>query len=87
MGPNEAIVLLIGIMILSGGIVAAGAALRYRYLWRRTVDELERMRRSESNTKDPEHLKVAVDSIAIEVERISEGQRYLTKVLGTKSQS
>jgi hypothetical protein len=29
-----------------------------------------------------DQLQTAVDAIALEVERISEGQRYVTKVLG-----
>lgn len=34
-----------------------------------------------------EHLEQAVDSIAIEVERVEEGQRFVTRLLGDREAS
>jgi chaperonin cofactor prefoldin len=56
----------------------------YRWTWRRA-----RERFSGSAPNDParmDQLQNAVDAIALEVERISEGQRYVTKVLNAGAQ-
>jgi hypothetical protein len=64
--------------------VVLAAFLFYRWGWARA-----RARFSRGGTApDParmEQLQTAVDAIALEVERISEGQRYVTKVLGEGS--
>ena len=55
--------------------------LRYRSLWRSAGRQLTELRSPEKVLHSSEPLMHAVDAIAVEVERISEGQRYLTKVL------
>ena len=47
---------------------------------------LETSRRLE-HSPDVQHLVHAVDSIAVEVERISEGQRFTTQLLSDRIQS
>ena len=44
-------------------------------------------RRFEHASPDVQHLVHAVDSIAVEVERISEGQRFTTQLLAERIQS
>ena len=46
-------------------------------------DSLDRTRRVEPSA-EVQHLMHAVDSIAIEVERISEGQRFTTQILADR---
>ena len=47
---------------------------------------LETSRRSSTTSPDLQHLVHAVDSIAVEVERISEGQRFTTQLLSERVQ-
>ena len=42
---------------------------------------------SQEQTRRFDRLEQSVDAIAIEVERISENQRYLTKLLGESKQA
>jgi len=52
-----------------------------------------RMERPEPRTLPPElssrleHMEQAIDSIAVEVERITEGQRFTTKLLAERNSS
>lgn len=52
-----------------------------------------RMERPEPRTLPPElssrleHMEQAIDSIAVEVERIAEGQRFTTKLLAERNSS
>ena len=48
---------------------------------------LDSSRRMEHVSPDVQHLVHAVDSIAVEVERISEGQRFTTQLLSDRIQS
>ena len=49
--------------------------------WRRAVAKFGRSARGLGESAEVKALQQSVDAIAIEVERISEGQRFLTKVL------
>ena len=76
-GPPESVVILSGIFIVF--VLFPLAVAQARRIWKRTAKVvfdipqalMERLNR----------LDQAVDTIAIEVERISEGQRFLTKVM------
>jgi hypothetical protein len=48
---------------------------------------LDSSRRMENASPDVQHLVHAVDAIAVEVERISEGQRFTTQLLSDRIQS
>ncbi|HEY7237384.1 MAG TPA: hypothetical protein VH539_24740 [Gemmatimonadaceae bacterium] len=66
-----------GIVLSIGSLVAIGVAARVRLLRAERggpqIDE-DRLR----------HLEQSVDAIAIEIERISEGQRFTTKLLAER---
>jgi len=59
-------------------VALLGATLRYRALWRAAQNKLDGMRDREDT------LMNAVDTIAVEVERVSESQRFLTKALAER---
>lgn len=67
-------------MVLEG----VGFLLLGFVLWRWGV---RRGRRHESGAQTDAQLRQAVDAIAIEVERISENQRYVTKLLSEQNQA
>jgi hypothetical protein len=70
------------LMILEGVVIVLLGALAWRYWFRRAV---ERIRREMSGSQPAQReLKDAVDAIALEVERISEGQRFVTKLMAEK---
>lgn len=68
-----------GIVITVGSLVLIGTASRILLL--RAKRAAERPRLDENRLQ---HLEQAVDAIAIEVERISEGQRFTTKLLAER---
>jgi len=60
-------------------------------MWLRHVEKMkglsnEKPERSVSEARF-ERLEQAVESIAIEIERVSEGQRFVTKLMSEKAQS
>jgi septal ring factor EnvC (AmiA/AmiB activator) len=57
-----------------------------RYIWKRSTSAPAAALNAEQ-TRRFDRLEQSVDAIAIEVERISENQRYLTKLLGESKQS
>lgn len=54
-----------------------------RLLWKRASDQPRPLR--DDTALRLERLQQAVDAMAIEVERISEGQRFMTKVLAERN--
>jgi hypothetical protein len=67
------------LMIIEGVVLVLLGALAWRFWFRRAV---ERIRRELAGTPAGQReLKDAVDAIALEVERISENQRFVTKLL------
>ena len=56
-----------------------------RYLWRRADPPARAGAPDDMTLRRLEELQQAVDTIAIEVERISEGQRFVTKMLSDRS--
>ena len=81
MHPTEIVFIL-----LPATAVLLGTTLRYRALWRATAEELSDLRPSggrqlQEAPRSSAELLQAVDAIAIEVERVSESQRFLTRVL------
>jgi len=71
-----------GIVMTVGALAAIGISAR--------VILLRAQRSSQRPAIDEnrlQHLEQAVDAIAIEVERISEGQRYTTKLLSDRDSS
>jgi hypothetical protein len=68
-----------GIVMTVGALAAIG--ITARVIWLRAQRAAQRPPIDENRLQ---HLEQAVDAIAIEVERISEGQRYTTKLLSDR---
>ena len=65
---------------------AAGFVIIGFVAWRYAIRRLEqRLMGKGTRAVDVLKLQQSVDSIAVEVERISENQRYVTKLLGEKA--
>ena len=56
-----------------------------RFIWKRSTAPAPKAAIADRATQDKlEHLQQSMDAIAIEVERISEGQRFVTKVMADR---
>jgi hypothetical protein len=72
------------VAILSVFVLAPIVITISRFLWKRSTNAPPAIRSDHATHERLEQLQQAVDAIAIEVERISEGQRYVTKVIGNR---
>lgn len=77
------------LILSSAGLLTT--TIVFAVLWVRARERairatLEASRRLEQTSPDLQHLVHAVDSIAVEVERISEGQRFTTQLLSERVQ-
>lgn len=85
MGPGDlgALIALIGVV---SGVVVLGGAFAGAYFFGKSKGQRETLRTS----RDPEvmarlaRVEQIVESTAIEIERISEGQRFTTRLLSEK---
>jgi hypothetical protein len=82
---------LVVLLLLSSSTLLA-TTLVFLGLWIRAREQairatLESPRLVEQTSPDLQHLVHAVDSIAVEVERISEGQRFTTQLLSERVSS
>ena len=68
-----------GIVISIGALAAIGLTTRLIWLRANRVSQLPRI-----DDNRLQHLEQAVDAIAIEIERISEAQRFTTKLLAER---
>jgi hypothetical protein len=68
-------------MMVGGTGLVLLAVLVWRWAWSRASARLRREFASSAPAGTPRELKDAVDAIALEVERISENQRFVTKLL------
>jgi hypothetical protein len=71
--------------------ICAAAAISVKSIADATVRHAQATREKSSNTETVSdarlaRLEVAVESIAVEVERISEGQRFTTRLLNDQAQ-
>lgn len=69
-------------------LVGSGLAGRYfeRRKWERRFAELSSaMQRDGTDSVRMERLEQAVESIAVELERVGEGQRFVTKLLADRA--
>jgi hypothetical protein len=87
--PNEIVSNIIDeivplVAIISVFVLAPIVITISRFLWKRSSPAPMAIRADHATQERLEQLQQAVDAIAIEVERISEGQRYVTKVIGTR---
>lgn len=69
------------VAILSVFVFAPFAITISRFIWKRSIPSSRRAVPDQASSQRLEQLQQSVDTIAIEVERISEGQRFTTKLL------
>jgi chaperonin cofactor prefoldin len=73
------------VAIISVFFLAPLAIAISRFIWKRAAGPAPRPAIADQATQQRlEQLQQSVDTIAIEVERISEGQRFVTKMLGER---
>ena len=76
------------VAILSVFVLAPMAVAFSRFIWRRAgAPPRQHLLSEQAAQQRLDQLQQAVDTIAIEVERISEGQRFISKVLSDKALS
>lgn len=74
------------IAILSVFVLGPIAIAMARLIWKRAANPPPRSAALDQATQQKlEHLQQAVDTIAIEVERISEGQRFVTRLMSERA--
>lgn len=76
-------------LLMSSAGLAATTTIAFAVLWVRARERairatLELRRTNEGQTADLTHLIHSVDAIAVEVERISEAQRFTVQLLGER---
>lgn len=69
------------VAILSVFVLSPLAIAFARIIWRRGSGPVEDSKLARENAERLARLEGAIDSIAIELERVSEGQRFVTKLL------
>lgn len=74
------------VLFISGAATAIGMPLARAYARRMEREPVRPIMPTEL-TERLERMEQAIDSIAIEVERISEGQRFTTKLLSERNNS
>jgi hypothetical protein len=83
---DQDLVLMLSFTAAILGVTTLGLAIA----WVRTREKLLRARAVEipapTDQQSVRRLEEAVDAIALEVERIAEGQRYVTKLLGDRAE-
>jgi len=80
---NEDIVISIAAFMTS--ILLLGTILKYRLMSRRMDAEAKQPKLPSDLMTRLERMEQSLDAVAVEVERISEGQRFTTKLLSEKS--
>ena len=55
-----------------------------RWLWKKAASEPPRRALTDDTAFRLERMQQAIDALSIEIERISEGQRFVTKVLAER---
>ncbi|HET9455385.1 MAG TPA: hypothetical protein VFO66_13960 [Gemmatimonadaceae bacterium] len=57
-----------------------------RYIWKRASDS-GHSRLSDDAARRMEHMQQSIDAMAVELERISENQRFVTKLLAEREKA
>jgi cell division protein FtsB len=83
-GSNDFQALVIGSLVGEAVLFALIGVVAWRYGMKRMREQFERLFMAQSQQMN--QLQQAVDVIGVEVERISEGQRYVAKVLKADAQ-
>ena len=78
----------ISLLLLSASALLLTTTVTFAMLWLRSRERLLRTSLDRSFRVEPSpdirHIMNAVDSMAIEIERISEGQRFTTQILADR---
>ena len=84
---DQGVMVFAQVMAVVMGSIAAlvGIGLGTRVLWRLGSQPPRRAAPALADSEELQRLQTAIDAIAIEVERISEGQRFVTKVMSDRS--
>ena len=85
MSDEELVVAIAG--MITGIVITLGIPLvivHARRIWKR--DSMAMSTSSAPTDHRLERIEQAIDAVAVEVERIAEGQRYVTKVLADRGQ-
>jgi hypothetical protein len=77
----------VALVVVATAAALTGIALGARVLWRLTGHAQPREARPAISADDFRRLETAVETIAIEVERISEDQRFTADLLSERSPS
>jgi hypothetical protein len=78
----EVVVPLVAILSV---FIGAPLAIAYaRLIWKRSGEPPHRPSISDDAARQLVHMQQSIDAMAIEIERISEGQRFVTKVLSER---
>lgn len=75
-------------IIVVSAIVFIGAPIAVaisRFIWKRTTTRAVPAAANPDDTKRLERVEQAVDTIAVELERMTEGQRYITRLLSERN--
>jgi chaperonin cofactor prefoldin len=72
------------VAILSVFVFAPFAFTVSRFIWKRSIPSSRRGFPDQAGNQKLDQLQQSVDTIAIEVERISEGQRFVTRLLSER---
>ena len=78
----------ISVLLLSASALLLATTVTFATLWLRARerllrDSLDRVRRGEPGP-ELRHIMHTVDSMSVEIERISEGQRFTTQILADR---
>jgi hypothetical protein len=82
-GPNVDRLTQMGFVLVLVLLIPSSMAFARR-IWRGRPAPQPRDTRDDMSSKRMERMEQAIDAIAIEIERVSEGQRFVTKVLAER---
>jgi len=76
----------LSLLLLTVSAILLTTTVTFATLWLRSRERLLRTARDRrvEPSADIRHIMTAVDSMAIEIERISEGQRFTTQILADR---
>src|SRR5207237_779468 len=72
------------VAIVSVFVLAPFAIAISRFIWKRSTPSPQRAAPEQTSDRRLDELQHSMDAMAIEIERISEGQRFVTKVLSER---
>lgn len=75
----------VGVIAILSIFVGMPIAIAYaRVIWRRAANPPERRHLLDDTSQRLAQMQQSIDAMAVEIERISEGQRFVTKLLSER---